>query len=49
MVSAIKQGWISWHRGPFNLQPENMESSLFSYSLSIAYDLDKQYDRHYMY
>jgi len=41
MAGAIKKGTITWHRGPFNLQPENMEPTLFEYSISIAADLDE--------
>jgi hypothetical protein len=36
---GIEQGIITWHAGPFNLQPENMDSSLFLYGLTIAEDL----------
>ncbi len=42
-TDAIAHGDISWHRGPFNLQPENGEASLFQAGLGIAADLDARF------
>jgi hypothetical protein len=54
LVEMIKLGDIVWHRcvacsishrrGPFNLQPENMDATLFSYALTIAEDLANKYN-----
>ena len=38
------QGDITWHRGPFNMQPENYEASLFEYALSLSNELDNKFN-----
>eukprot|EP01126_Amoeba_proteus_P059319 TRINITY_DN7739_c0_g1_i8.p1 TRINITY_DN7739_c0_g1~~TRINITY_DN7739_c0_g1_i8.p1 ORF type:complete len:363 (-),score=58.11 TRINITY_DN7739_c0_g1_i8:168-1256(-) len=43
-TQAILRGDIVWHAGPFNLQPENMDPSLFEYGLSMAQDLDIRFN-----
>jgi hypothetical protein len=42
-TQAVRDGIITWHRGPFNLQPENMDASLFAYGLSVAAQLDDRF------
>ncbi|XP_062571302.1 uncharacterized protein LOC134233351 [Saccostrea cucullata] len=41
--AAIKRGDITWHAGPMNMQPENMNSLLFQMSLNMSFDLDKRF------
>ena len=38
--AGVMQGDIVWHAGPFNLQPENMEPTLFEAALGIADDIN---------
>ena len=43
--AAVAAGDITWHRGPFNMQPENLASSLlFEMSLDISSSLSQQFD-----
>eukprot|EP00760_Papus_ankaliazontas_P015280 PhM_4_TR16443/c0_g1_i1/m.69357 len=42
-VDAVREGGITYHAGPFNMQPENMDKSLFTASLSIAKKLDMEF------
>eukprot|EP00054_Salpingoeca_dolichothecata_P017102 m.101784 g.101784 ORF g.101784 m.101784 type:complete len:854 (-) comp22306_c0_seq1:77-2638(-) len=39
--AAVLRGDITWHRGPMNLQPENMDANLFEGAIALAADLDK--------
>lgn len=41
--ASVARGDITWHAGPFNLQPENMSPRLFLDSLTLATDLDDAY------
>jgi hypothetical protein len=42
--AAVAAGDITWHRGPFNMQPENLaSSSLFELSLDLALSLSQQF------
>ncbi|XP_060069747.1 uncharacterized protein LOC132549797 [Ylistrum balloti] len=38
--SAVDRGDITWHAGPMNMQPENINKILFDLSLNISSDLD---------
>jgi hypothetical protein len=42
---AIAKDYIQWHAGPFNLQVEAMDSSLFDYSLDLAAQLDRMFNK----
>jgi hypothetical protein len=42
--AAVAAGDITWHRGPFNMQPENLASShLFEMSLDLSTSLSEQF------
>jgi hypothetical protein len=42
--AAVAAGDVTWHRGPFNMQPENLASSLlFEMSLDISSSLSLQF------
>jgi hypothetical protein len=42
--AAVAAGDITWHRGPFNMQPENLASSLlFEMSLDLSLSLSQQF------
>ncbi|KAK3087454.1 hypothetical protein FSP39_006109, partial [Pinctada imbricata] len=43
-VTAVIKGDITWHAGPMNMQPENMNRLLFDLSLNISSDLDKTFN-----
>jgi hypothetical protein len=45
LKAAITKDYIQWHAGPFNLQVEAMDSSLFDYSLDIATQLDRMFNK----
>ncbi|WAR01890.1 hypothetical protein MAR_008448 [Mya arenaria] len=40
MLKAIKLGDVSYHAGPMNMQPENMNQLLFELSLNISTSID---------
>ncbi|XP_050394995.1 uncharacterized protein LOC126812577 [Patella vulgata] len=40
---AVKKGYITWHAGPMNMQPENLNQFLFEQSLNISQQLDNVY------
>ena len=42
--AAISRGDITWHAGPMNMQPENMNEILFQMSLNISFELDKKFN-----
>lgn len=43
-LDAVDKGWITWHAGPFNLQPENAaDPDLFGGFVDIALQLDDEY------
>ena len=43
-TKAITDGYITWHAGPMNLEPEFAPSTLaFEYGLDIGLDLDKRF------
>ena len=44
MVTAIKNGDVSYHAGPMNMQPENMNQLLFELSLNMSTNLDQAFD-----
>lgn len=41
--AAVNRGDITWHAGPMNMQPENMNKILFELSLNISSDLDNMF------
>ncbi|XP_048244901.1 uncharacterized protein LOC124124794 isoform X2 [Haliotis rufescens] len=40
---AVMRGDITWHAGPMNMQPENMNQALFELSLNISLDVDAEF------
>ncbi|XP_022328600.2 uncharacterized protein LOC111127633 isoform X2 [Crassostrea virginica] len=42
--AAISRGDITWHAGPMNMQPENMNEILFQMSLNMSFELDKNFN-----
>ncbi|XP_046551245.1 uncharacterized protein LOC124260970 isoform X2 [Haliotis rubra] len=40
---AVLRGDITWHAGPMNMQPENMNQALFELSLNISLDVDAEF------
>ncbi|XP_033729575.1 uncharacterized protein LOC117318725 [Pecten maximus] len=44
LKAAIVRGDITWHAGPMNMQPENMNKILFELSLNISSDLDAMFN-----
>jgi len=45
MEQAIRKGHIAWHGLPFTTHTELMDSTLFSYGLSISRKLDEQFGK----
>jgi len=42
-TDAVSRGWITWHAGPFNIQPENAaDPDLFAEFIDIALGLDDE-------
>lgn len=42
--AAIRRGDVTWHAGPMNMQPENMNEILFQMSLNMSFELDKKFN-----
>jgi len=45
MEAAIARGDITWHAGPFNMQAEVADASLYDAGLNIAALLDQRYNK----
>ena len=45
LTTAIKDGAISWHAGPMNLQAETAEPNLYAYGLSLSDQLDTRFNK----
>ncbi len=45
LQDAIARGWIQWHALPFNLQAEVSDASLYEYGVSVAHQLDQQFNK----
>ena len=43
-IKALKDGTITYHAGPMNMQPENMDQMLFEMSLNLSVNLDTMLD-----
>jgi hypothetical protein len=42
-IDAVKKGYITWHAGPFNLEPEMAHDAwLFEYGIELSKSLDKR-------
>ena len=41
---VVKKGYITWHAGAMNLQPEVASPELFDFSLRLSDDLDKHFN-----
>ena len=42
-MKAVKDGAITWHAGPMNMQIENMPSWLWEYALNMGKYLDAMF------
>eukprot|EP01047_Picozoa_sp_COSAG01_P013247 COSAG01_NODE_616_length_14815_cov_8.518076_18_plen_305_part_00 len=45
MDSAIRDGLISWHAAPMNLEAEAAEANLYGFGLSLSAQLDARYNK----
>lgn len=42
--SAVKQGDITWHSGPMNMQHEVMDVSLAKFGIQLSKNLDERFN-----
>ena len=43
-ISAVKEGYITWHAGPMNLEVEMVQDSwLFDFAIELSKSLDKRF------
>lgn len=42
--TAVAKGYITWHAGPMNLQPENGVEWLFRFGIQLSSDLDHEFN-----
>ena len=43
-IKAVKNGDITWHAGPMNMQMESLDQSLLEFGIRLGDDLDKSFN-----